>query len=65
MQGKGFATASVRAIVGYAASLGGTEIFAGVNRGNLASRAVLRRCGFETLAELDTYTRFHRLVTAS
>jgi RimJ/RimL family protein N-acetyltransferase len=61
-QGKGFASASVLAIVDHAASLGATEVFAGVNHGNVASRRVLEKCGFVEVAELDAYTRFRRQI---
>jgi RimJ/RimL family protein N-acetyltransferase len=59
-QGKGFASASVIAIVGYAAALGATEVFAGVSHGNAASRRVLEKCGFVEVAKLDFCTRFRR-----
>jgi RimJ/RimL family protein N-acetyltransferase len=61
-QGKGFATASLRAITTYAASLGATEVFAGVRLDNPASRRVLDRAGFVGVADFPTYTRFWRPV---
>jgi RimJ/RimL family protein N-acetyltransferase len=45
--------------------LGATEVLAGVNRGNAASRRVLERCGFVEVADLDTYTRFRRRIDPS
>jgi ribosomal-protein-serine acetyltransferase len=61
-QGKGFATASLRATVTYAASLGATEVFAGVLHGNAASRRVLERAGFTAVGDFATYTRFRHVV---
>jgi RimJ/RimL family protein N-acetyltransferase len=61
-QGKGFATASLSTILRYAGWLGATEVFAGVLHGNIASRRVLDACGFEIVTELDTHTRFRRLL---
>jgi RimJ/RimL family protein N-acetyltransferase len=61
-QGKGFASASLAAIVRHAATLGATDLFAGVNHGNAASRRVLEKCGFVEVADVDTYTRFHRRI---
>jgi RimJ/RimL family protein N-acetyltransferase len=57
-QGKGFASASVIAIVDHAAALGATEVFAGVSHGNAASRRVLEKCGFVEVAKLGSCTRF-------
>ncbi|MDX6357554.1 MAG: hypothetical protein QOH37_608 [Nocardioidaceae bacterium] len=62
-QGKGFATASVRAIVDHAAFLGATELFAGVSHGNVPSRRVLENCGFVEVVELEHHTRFCRQIT--
>jgi RimJ/RimL family protein N-acetyltransferase len=59
-QGKGFATAGLRALVAYAGSLGASDVYAGVNHGNPASRRVLEHCGFVETADFDSYTRFHR-----
>ncbi|ACQ81751.1 GCN5-related protein N-acetyltransferase [Beutenbergia cavernae DSM 12333] len=58
--GRGLATIAVRTIVGYAgASLGASDVYAGVTHGNEASAAVLRRAGFVAVQRFDTYTRFH------
>jgi RimJ/RimL family protein N-acetyltransferase len=61
-QGKGFATAGLRAIVAYAGSLGGTDVVAGVNHGNPASRHILELCGFVEVADCATYTRLRRAI---
>jgi RimJ/RimL family protein N-acetyltransferase len=58
-RGKGFATASVRAIVGQAAAVGTADLFAGVDPGNAVSRRVLEKCGFVEAADLHSCTRFH------
>ena len=42
-QGKGFASASLAAILEHAAALGATDVFAGANHGNAASRRVLEK----------------------
>jgi ribosomal-protein-serine acetyltransferase len=58
--GQGYATASCRALIGEGrASMGVRDVWAGVSYGNGRSEALLRRLGFEPVADLDTYTRFH------
>jgi RimJ/RimL family protein N-acetyltransferase len=62
--GRGIATAAVRALVGHAfTALRATDVYAGVTHGNESSVAVLLRAGFSPIADLGTYTRFHRSVT--
>lgn len=62
--GRGIATAAVRALVGHAfTELRATDVYAGVTHGNESSIGVLRRAGFSPIADLGTYTRFHRSVT--
>lgn len=57
--GAGHATAAGAALYGYAAQeLGATDIFAGVTHGNDKSVALLRRLGFEPVADFADYTRF-------
>ena len=58
--GRGYATESCRAILDYGRrSLGATEFWAGVTRGNLRSVAVLKRLGFSAVEALPDRTRFH------
>jgi RimJ/RimL family protein N-acetyltransferase len=58
--GRGFATAAVAALLGFAGEeLGATDVFAGVTRGNVRSEALLQRLGFAVVADFDTYRRFH------
>jgi ribosomal-protein-serine acetyltransferase len=62
--GRGLATEAVAALLRYAGTeLGATDVFAGVTRGNAPSEALLRRLGFEIVAEFDTYRRFHHALT--
>jgi RimJ/RimL family protein N-acetyltransferase len=64
--GRGFATAAVAALLAYAGGeLGATDVFAGVTRGNVRSEALLRRLGFDVVAEFDSYRRFHRSLSPS
>jgi RimJ/RimL family protein N-acetyltransferase len=57
--GKGYATAACKALIAYGkAELGATTIWAGVTEGNAKSEAVLRRLGFQAVADRRTYTRF-------
>jgi len=57
--GKGYATAACKALITYGkVELGATTIYAGVTKGNAKSEAVLRRLGFQAVADLGTYTRF-------
>ena len=61
--GSGFATAACRALLAYgAAELDVTDVWAGVTHGNDRSVALLRRLRFETVKEMGTYTRFHRVL---
>ncbi|UXN74750.1 GNAT family N-acetyltransferase [Devosia sp. A8/3-2] len=58
--GKGYATAALQALIGFARSdLNATDIYAGVTRGNLRSEALLERAGFLPVADFDSYRRFH------
>ncbi|WP_309141795.1 GNAT family N-acetyltransferase [Streptomyces griseicoloratus] len=57
--GAGHATAACAALYVYAArELGATDIFAGVTHGNDKSVALLRRLGFEPVADFEEYTRY-------
>lgn len=59
--GSGFATVACRTLLGFGAeNLGITDLWAGVTHGNDRSVAVLQRLGFEEVADMGTYTRFHR-----
>lgn len=58
--GKGYATAALRALIGFARSdLDATDIYAGVTLGNRRSEALLGRVGFLPVADFDSYRRFH------
>lgn len=58
--GKGYATAALQALIGFARSdLHATDIYAGVTRGNLRSEALLERAGFLPVTDFDSYRRFH------
>ena len=57
--GKGYATAACQALIAYGkAELGATIIWAGVTKGNTKSEALLRRLGFQAVADRGTYTRY-------
>ncbi len=57
--GKGYATAACKALIVYGkAELVATTIWAGVTKGNAKSEAVLRRLGFQAVADRGTYTRY-------
>jgi len=59
--GHGYATAACTALIEHGRSiLGATDVWAGVTKGNTASERVLERLGFERVADMGTYTRFHR-----
>ena len=61
--GHGYATAACAALIEYGRSvLGATDVWAGVTRGNTASERVLEGLRFERVADMGTYTRFHRSV---
>ncbi len=58
--GQGYATIGCKALIEHGRrTLGATDIFAGVTKGNTASEAVLNRLGFQAVADKDTYTLFH------
>jgi ribosomal-protein-serine acetyltransferase len=58
--GHGYATASCRAVIGAGRMSGEIrDVWAGVSHGNARSEALLRRLGFEPVADMGTYTRFH------
>lgn len=58
--GKGYATESVRAVIGFASSVcRARDIYAGVTHGNAPSAALLSRLGFHPSTRFDTYTRYH------
>jgi ribosomal-protein-serine acetyltransferase len=58
--GHWYATASCRAVIDAGrASMRVDDVWAGVSRGNERSEALLRRLGFEPVADMGTYTRFH------
>ncbi len=59
--GKGLMTYALRALMRHGKDrLGAEEYFAGVTHGNIKSIALLRRLGFDAVADFDTYTRFRR-----
>ena len=56
----GMATAAVTALLDYARSeLGARDVFAWVTHGNEPSEALLRRLGFDIVADMGSYNRFH------
>jgi RimJ/RimL family protein N-acetyltransferase len=62
--GHGYATAACVALIEYGRSeLGVTDVWAGVTKGNVASEGVLQRLGFERVADMGNYTRFHLALT--
>ncbi|MFT2016231.1 GNAT family N-acetyltransferase [Streptomyces sp. 796.1] len=64
--GHGYATTAGRALIAHgAATLGATDVLAGVTHGNDASSAVLTRIGFEVAEVFATYTRYHRSLATS
>ncbi|MGZ4109411.1 MAG: GNAT family N-acetyltransferase [Actinomycetota bacterium] len=59
--GHGYATQACRALLTYGRdTLGATDVWAGVTKGNVRSELVLARLGFERVADMGSYTRFHR-----
>jgi ribosomal-protein-serine acetyltransferase len=59
--GHGFAAAACAALIAYGRdSLGATDFWAGVTKGNSASEKLLTRLGFDRVADLGSYDRFHR-----
>lgn len=62
--GRGYATVACTAIIEHGrTSLGATEIYAGVTKGNEASTAVLIRLGFEPFQDMGDYTRYRRVLS--
>ena len=57
--GHGYATIACEALVELARLLGATDAWAGVTKGNTPSERVLTRLGFERVADVGAYTRFH------
>ena len=58
--GKGLATEAVRLVLAFAAQeLSATDVFAGVTLRNVRSAKLLERLGFRSVAQFDTYTRYH------
>jgi RimJ/RimL family protein N-acetyltransferase len=56
----GYATAACTALIGYArTTLGATDVWAGVTKGNTPSERLLDRVGLRPVADMGTYTRFH------
>jgi len=53
VQGRGYATESVSAVIGWAAAHGVAAVEAMTAPDNLASHCVLERCGFERAGEID------------
>ena len=59
----GYATSACHALIEYGRSdLNATDIWAGVTKGNIASEKLLERLGFERVADMGTYNRFHLAV---
>ena len=57
--GKGYATVACAALIEYGkATLGATDVFAGVTKGSAKSEALLGRLGFQGLEDRGTYTLF-------
>jgi RimJ/RimL family protein N-acetyltransferase len=61
--GRGYATETCRALIDFGRrALDLTDVWAGVTKGNEPSERVLERLGFERVADMGSYTRFHRSV---
>lgn len=60
--GRGIVTSACRAAIAYAATLGATEIYAGVTNGNDPSIRVLERLGFEHIQDMDDRSRWRLLL---
>jgi RimJ/RimL family protein N-acetyltransferase len=57
--GKGHAGQALSAILQFAAEQQfATEVYAGITHGNVRSRNLLARLGFEEIAKFETYSRF-------
>lgn len=58
--GKGYATAAIDALAEHARSaLNASDLYAGVTHGNEKSVAVLKRAGFQQVADFERYARFY------
>jgi RimJ/RimL family protein N-acetyltransferase len=58
--GHGYATSACEAVIQFGLSeLDVTDVWAGVTKGNAASEKLLERLGFERVADMGKYTRFH------
>lgn len=64
--GNGYATMACQALLRYGRdTLGATDVYAGVTKGNVRSEALLGRLGFAAAEDRDTYTLFQlRLMNA-
>ncbi|WP_211319272.1 GNAT family N-acetyltransferase [Quadrisphaera granulorum] len=59
--GRGLATLAVLALLEYARDdLHASDVYAGVTHNNHASAAVLHRTGFDRVADMGSYSRYHR-----
>jgi RimJ/RimL family protein N-acetyltransferase len=59
--GRGYATEACRAVIDFGRrTLDVTDVWAGVTKGNEPSERLLDRLGFEPVADMGSYTRFHR-----
>ena len=62
--GRGYATIACRALIEYGKdTLGATDIFAGVTKGNTESEALLGRLRFQAIEDKGTYTLFKLSLT--
>jgi len=58
--GHGYATAACEALIEYGRrELDVTAVWAGVTKGNAPSERLLERVGFQRVADMGRYTRFH------
>jgi RimJ/RimL family protein N-acetyltransferase len=58
--GRGYATAACEALIEYARhGLSVADVWAGVTKGNVPSERLLERLGFDRVADMGKYTRFH------
>lgn len=56
--GHGYATSACEALIEHARTLGATDIWAGVTKGNTRSENVLTQLGFGRVGDMGSYTRF-------